>query len=235
MAAVRARMISIAAGMAACLTVISSPASAELLITVDKTTQHMIVAQDGVPLYDWPVSTGRRGYDTPSGLFQPFRMEADHFSREWDDAPMPHSIFFTQIGHAIHGSFERRHLGSAASHGCVRLSPEHAAILFKLVRKEKMANTRVLLTGEIPGGAGKEPHRLGVDPYAADEALVGWHPAAPDVEVARVPEKPVVRAAKRSSRPARSARRYDRDEGDDRYDRGPFGFADLFFSRDDDR
>jgi len=152
------------------------PAQAGLLITIDKSTQHMIVAKDDMPLYDWPVSTGQRGYDTPAGLYQPFRMEADHFSREWDDAPMPHSIFFTQIGHAIHGSFDVKRLGRPASHGCVRLAPEHAAILFKLVRAEKMANTRVVLTGSIPGGAGAPAHVLGADPYIDDETLVGWTP-----------------------------------------------------------
>ena len=80
-------------------------AQAEILITVDKSAQRMTVARDGEALYTWPVSTGRSGYATPSGSFTPFRMEADHYSKEWDDAPMPHSIFFTKIGHAIHGSY----------------------------------------------------------------------------------------------------------------------------------
>src|SRR5689334_118696 len=107
------------------------PASASLLITIDKSKQRMIVALDDMPIYDWPVSTGQAGYDTPTGEFKPFRMEAEHFSQEWDDAPMPHSIFFTQIGHAIHGSFAVKQLGTPASHGCVRLSPQNAATLFK--------------------------------------------------------------------------------------------------------
>ncbi len=47
-------------------------------------------------------------------------MEADHYSKEWDDAPMPHSIFFTKRGHAIHGTDYARRLGDPASHGCVR-------------------------------------------------------------------------------------------------------------------
>ena len=55
----------------------------------------MTVADDGTVLYTWPVSTGMADYDTPTGEFKPFRMERDHFSREWDDAPMPYSIFFT--------------------------------------------------------------------------------------------------------------------------------------------
>src|SRR5262249_22105762 len=77
-------------------------------------------------------------------------MEKDHFSREWDDAPMPNSIFFTKIGHAIHGTFEARNLGRPVSHGCVRLSTQHAATLYALVKQEGVFNTRVKLTGEAP-------------------------------------------------------------------------------------
>src|SRR5204862_6061249 len=102
-------------------------AHATIVITVDKSSQQMSVAVDGAPRWQWPVSTGRRGYATPSGRFTAFRMEEDHYSKEWDDAPMPHSIFFTPEGHAIHGSFETKRLGSAASHGCVRLAPANAA------------------------------------------------------------------------------------------------------------
>ena len=118
-----------------------------LLISIDKSAQQMTVTVDGDPRYVWPVSTGVSGYDTPSGEYKPFRMERDHFSREWDDAPMPHSIFFTQQGHAIHGSDHVKAIGTPASHGCVRLEPRNAAILFALVRQEKMANTRVVLSG----------------------------------------------------------------------------------------
>jgi hypothetical protein len=198
---------------------------AGLLITIDKAQQRMIVAKDDMPLYDWPVSTGQRGYDTPDGMFQPFRMEAEHFSREWDDAPMPHSIFFTQIGHAIHGSFDIKRLGRPASHGCVRLRPDNAAILFKLVRAEKMANTRVVLTGTIPGGAGEVKHKLGTDPYLADEALVAW---APPAAIIADEEKAPARAERVRSKPKRATTRYYYGP---RYERRPSGFADMFFGR----
>ncbi|MFA6267505.1 MAG: L,D-transpeptidase [Pseudolabrys sp.] len=131
---------------------LASPACAELLISVDKSTQTMTVAEDGDTLYTWPVSTGVARYDTPSGEFKPFRMEKDHFSREWDDAPMPYSIFFTMKGHAIHGTNHKID-GAAHSHGCVRLSVAHAAALWALVRKNKMANTHVVLTGTVPDAA----------------------------------------------------------------------------------
>jgi hypothetical protein len=130
----------------------ASLADANILITVDKSAQQMSVEVDGVPRYTWPVSTGRSGYDTPNGSFKPNRMDADHFSQEWDNAPMPHTIFFDMHGHAIHGFSDVKHLGLAVSHGCVRLSPQNAAILFNLVKSEGMANTSVVVAGRTPGG-----------------------------------------------------------------------------------
>ena len=77
---------------------LAAPASASILITIDKSTQQMSVAVDGAQRYVWPVSTGRPGYDTPSGTFKPNRMDADHYSQEWDNAPMPHAVFFDMDG-----------------------------------------------------------------------------------------------------------------------------------------
>ena len=133
------------------------PASASVVITIDKSVQQMTVAVDGVRRYTWPVSTGRAGYTTPSGSFKPFRLEADHYSKEWDDAPMPHSIFFTAKGHAIHGSFETKRLGSPASHGCVRLAPANARTLFALVKAEGLGNTKVVLSGDTPTMTARRP------------------------------------------------------------------------------
>ncbi len=116
-------------------------------ILVDKISQHMRVLVDGHQQYDWLVSTGGQGYDTPSGTFHIFRMEKDHFSKEWDDAPMPYSMFFTGIGHAVHGSFHVKALGTRASHGCVRLAPENAAVLWDLITKAGFKNNTVVIKG----------------------------------------------------------------------------------------
>jgi L,D-transpeptidase-like protein len=113
-----------------------SPALANVGITINKDTQTMTVAVDGVAKYRWPVSTGIPSRETPNGTFKAFRMEADHFSKEFDDAPMPHSIFFTKIG-----------LGTPASHGCVRLSRANATTLYALVQQQGVLNTTVTLTG----------------------------------------------------------------------------------------
>jgi len=124
----------------------ATAAHARILIQVDKSTQRMTVSEDGQVLYNWPVSTGKTGHATPSGSYQTFRMERDHFSKEWDDAPMPYSIFFTKVGHAIHGT-NSKNLGMPVSHGCVRLSVGHAATLYAMVQKEGVLNTKVVLTG----------------------------------------------------------------------------------------
>jgi len=112
----------------------------------------MTVTLDGDELYQWPVSTGASGSDTPSGSYRPFRLEKEHFSKEWDDAPMPYSIFFTGEGHALHGSYHVNSLGRRASHGCVRIRPDNAAVLYALVQKTGMSNTRVIVKGGFFGG-----------------------------------------------------------------------------------
>lgn len=124
-----------------------APAKQRLIISISKVSQKMTVSLDGDTKFVWPVSTGAKGYDTPSGNYRPFRMEKEHFSNEWDDAPMPHSIFFTARGHAVHGSYHVKSLGRRASHGCVRLAPANAAKLFSLVSKTGMSNTAVIVKG----------------------------------------------------------------------------------------
>ena len=126
-----------------------------ILINIDKTKQEMTVFLDGVESYNWPVSTGKAGYSTPSGTFTATSMNEIWYSKEWDNAPMPHAIFFMKDGHAIHGSYEVKNLGKPASHGCVRISPENAATLYALVEKTGLTNTQVVLEGDPARGEGK--------------------------------------------------------------------------------
>ncbi len=169
----------------------SQSADAKIAITVDKDAQRMTVAVDGAVKYNWPVSSGLPSYETPNGSFQAFRMEEDHFSKEFDDAPMPHAVFFTKKGHAIHGTDSVSRLGSPASHGCVRLSRANAATLFALVKADGVMNTTVTLTGSSqvalarnPRGAAKQVARrdpLG-DIATPDAPAVG---APEDITTAR--------------------------------------------------
>lgn len=132
-------------------------AQAKVDITIDKDNQQMTVAVDGAARYHWPVSTGIPSRETPNGSFRAFRMEEDHYSKEFDDAPMPHSIFFTKIGHAIHGTDSVGRLGTPASHGCVRLSRENATTLYALVQQQGVLNTTVTLTGSAQVALARNP------------------------------------------------------------------------------
>src|SRR6201998_3087042 len=140
-------MRSFLVALASLMLFATGAAQAKVEITVDKNAQMMTVAVDGVERYQWPVSTGNPSHETPNGTFRTFRMEADHFSKEFDDAPMPHSIFFTKVGHAIHGTESEGKLGIPVSHGCVRLSRANATTLYALVQRDGVLNTTVTLTG----------------------------------------------------------------------------------------
>src|SRR3569832_886660 len=134
-------------------------AQAKVSITIDKDAQMMPVAVDGVARYHWPVSSGIPSRETPNGTFRAFRMEESHFSKQLDDAPMPHSIFFTKIGHAIHGTDSVGRLGTPASHGCVRLSRANATTLYALVEQQGVLNTTVTLTGSSTVALARNPRR----------------------------------------------------------------------------
>jgi len=138
------RMARIVAIAIAWLVWMQASADADLSVRIDKSSQTMTVSTDGVPRYVWPVSTGRAGYGTPSGVFRPQRLERRWFSRRYYNSPMPHAIFFYH-GFAIHGTHDIHRLGGPASHGCVRLHPAHAARLFALVRQAGAANTRIVV------------------------------------------------------------------------------------------
>ena len=122
-----------------------TPASAGVVVQIDKSSQRMAVRVDGMMRYSWPVSTGRSGYGTPSGIFQPQMMARRWYSRRYYNSPMPHSIFFYH-GYAIHGTYDLARLGGPASHGCVRLHPSHAAVLFALVGRNGARNTRIKIS-----------------------------------------------------------------------------------------
>jgi lipoprotein-anchoring transpeptidase ErfK/SrfK len=126
----------------AALMFVVSPARADVVVQIDKSSQRMAVSVDGAMRYTWPISTGRAGYGTPSGVFHPQSMARRYFSRKYYNAPMPHAIFF-YYGFAIHGTTDINRLGGPASHGCVRLHPSHAAALYALVEHNGPRNTRI--------------------------------------------------------------------------------------------
>jgi lipoprotein-anchoring transpeptidase ErfK/SrfK len=139
------KMLRFALVIAAALATAVPAYAAKVVAHIDLSSQRMTVKLNGKPQYTWRVSTGRAGYGTPTGTFRPQRLERSWYSRKYDMAPMPHSIFF-HGGYAIHGTTSIRRLGRRASHGCVRLHPSNAAKLYSLVRQHGMGNTRVVIT-----------------------------------------------------------------------------------------
>src|SRR3989344_2965589 len=120
----------------AALIATSAPAQAgKLYIGVDISSQRMVV-KDGAAEYTWVVSTGRKGWPTPTGKFKVTRLEREFLASNFENAPMPYSVFINyRRGYAIHGTTEPGRLGTPVSHGCVRLLIKDAAKLFALVRK----------------------------------------------------------------------------------------------------
>jgi hypothetical protein len=159
------------------------PGFANVLISVDKSTQQMSVSVDGAPRYRFAVSTGRAGYGTPNGTYHPQRLAASWFSKLYYNSPMPHSIFF-HGGYAIHGSYDINRLGGPASHGCIRLHPANAAALFDLVRSEGVAATTIVVSGSNPiiasGSASSPvPHRRKEKPAHDDRSRRDYGPERP--------------------------------------------------------
>lgn len=128
--------------LAVFLTLCSPAFAARISVTIDLSQQTMTVRVGGETLYNWAVSTGRKGFRTPTGTYRPTRMHREYYSRKYDNAPMPYSIFF-RGGYAIHGTNHVSKLGSVASHGCVRLLTANARALYNLVRAHGSASTTI--------------------------------------------------------------------------------------------
>ena len=144
----------------------AAAAQAKVSITVDKNAQMMTVAVDGVERYRWPVSTGNPSHETPNGSFRTFRMEEDHYSKEFDDAPMPHSIFFTKSATPSTAPNPK-----AARHpGFPWLRAAVARQCLDAVRageKEGVLNTTVTLTGSSQMALARNPRVRATPPSRA--------------------------------------------------------------------
>ncbi len=113
-----------------------------LLAKIDLSLQRMYVYLKGDLLYSWKVSTGRKGYYTPTGNYKPKRMTKMHYSRKYHNAAMPYSVFF-RGGYAIHGTNSVKNLGKKASHGCIRLKTANAKKLYALIKKVGKSNSKI--------------------------------------------------------------------------------------------
>ncbi|MGE3305179.1 MAG: L,D-transpeptidase [Rhizobiaceae bacterium] len=149
MTAISARLINVAAAAftAAAIAWMMQPTQAaaanQILATVNISKQTMEVRVDGRPTFEWKVSTAGKGYVTPTGSFKPTRLHM-WYSKQYDNAPMPHSVFFHN-GYAVHATNAVKRLGTPASHGCVRLAPDNASDFFTLVQAFGPENTQIVI------------------------------------------------------------------------------------------
>lgn len=123
------------------------PAAAAKRVVIDKTTQTLVAYEGEKVFLQSRVSTGRAGRRTPSGNFTALEKQRMHYSRLYDNAPMPWSVQF-RGNYFIHGytSVPDR----PASHGCIRLplnGDNPAKRFFEWVEK----GTPIVVTGEWAG------------------------------------------------------------------------------------
>src|SRR5579883_3503916 len=197
-----------------CAVAAASEADAKLDLYIDKSTQQISVIRNGALLYVWPVSTGRDRFSTPSGVYTPERLEPIWYSKAYYNAPMPHAIFFHQ-GYAIHGSSDISQLGGPASHGCVRLHPQQAALLYAMVEQEGPANTTIIVGGGTPNPLPpryRDPDEAPRPPYVPDGGILrGAYPpnagAAPYYDAYRDPYQYADRPGRRRGDNSRLAMR----------------------------
>lgn len=117
-----------------------------LKILVSIPLQKAYVFQDGELLATSPVSTGKRGHETPAGTFRILQKKVHHRSNRYANAPMPYMQRLTSYGIALHaGSLP----GYPASHGCIRLPRHFAKKLYGLTDM----GTRVTITRQRPKSA----------------------------------------------------------------------------------
>lgn len=135
---------ALAVGTFAMLATTGAKASTSLVAKVSISSQTMQVLIDGQPAFRWKVSTAGRGYVTPTGSFKPTRMHEMWYSKKYDNAPMPHSVFF-HGGYAVHATEHVSRLGRPASHGCIRLHPSNASNFYRLVEMYGPTNTSIVI------------------------------------------------------------------------------------------
>ena len=155
--------------------VVQGRANAFVSIDVDLSAQTMRVHSSAGESYVWPISSGRQGHLTPRGVFRPRALYAMVHSAKYGNAPMPHSIFFYGQ-YAIHGTYAVGGLGAPASHGCIRLSPQHAALLYAMVQSQGAV---IHIAGSAPTrlahGFGAPAHApLAYAPVPHQRSLLEW-------------------------------------------------------------
>lgn len=139
------------------------------LLIVNLATQRATLFRNGVPIAASTISTGRRGYATPTGVFTILQKHVKHYSSKYDSAPMPYMQRLTWYGVALHAG----HLpGYPASHGCIRLPAGFARQLYGVTS----LGMTVVITDRRTGP------RIAPTPDLVAQLESEWGNVPPDVE-----------------------------------------------------
>ena len=127
--------------------------NAAVLLTVDLTRQRLVVKSPGLNT-EFRISSGLlpdTGTPGSGKCFAPDALEAMHYSSQFNNAPMPNTVFFNGSV-ALHGTSPMNELmlGHAVSHGCVRLSRVNAKTVFDLVSETGKSKVIICVTGAAP-------------------------------------------------------------------------------------
>ncbi|MEJ6011981.1 L,D-transpeptidase family protein [Novosphingobium aquae] len=116
-----------------------------LVMTVDLEARVLSVFRGGYEIAATAVLLGTTEKPTPLGVFPVNWKKADHYSRTYDNAPMPFTLNLTTDGVAIHGTKVEN---GYASHGCIGVPTPFAQKLFALAKVgDKVYVTRGKQTG----------------------------------------------------------------------------------------
>jgi lipoprotein-anchoring transpeptidase ErfK/SrfK len=153
-----------------------------LTVWVNLRDQRASLYRDGRRIAVTTVSTGRPGYDTPTGVFPILGKERMHYSRRYENAPMPWTQRITEWGHALHAGNVRPY---PASHGCIRLPGEFAKQLFSLTQPGDLV---VITQDDTPRSLAIALAYAGMDNSAA--SMVGVTEPLPRIVFVRRGEQP---------------------------------------------
>ncbi len=118
--------------------------SGPLMVLVSVPEQTMHVYRNGILIGRSSISTGTKGNATPGGVFSILEKKQEHYSKKYDNAPMPNMQRLTWTGIAMHsGNLP----GYPASHGCIRLPFDFSQLLF---RETSKGGTVVVGDGKVP-------------------------------------------------------------------------------------
>jgi hypothetical protein len=118
--------------------------SGPLMVLVSIPEQTVHVYRNGILIGRSTVSTGSKGHATPGGVFSILEKKQEHYSKKYDNAPMPNMQRLTWTGIAMHsGNLP----GYPASHGCIRMPFDFSQLLF---RETSKGGTVVVGDGKTP-------------------------------------------------------------------------------------